>query len=181
MIILNPANRRVLLSGKANDAVIDNKMDANGAEHDERGRFTGNGLAEAFAKAANNNLQSNKNDVNMYINKAANREVVLKTLPKSITIKSDTPLRDKGFSIPANSKVTKIFGFAVASEIRNLSKLTKLFPDASADKWIKCSGEAKVVDALGAEFISEIHFYYNEKVGSFEYKFPTRLAEKWRL
>lgn len=179
--MVNQVSRHVLQSGKANDAVLDNKTDANGAEHDERGRFTGNGLAEAFAKAVNNNLQSAKNDVNMYINKAVNREAVLKTLPKSITIKSDTPLRDKGFLIPANSKLTKVYGFAVANEIRILSKLTKLFPDASADKWIKCSGEAKVVDNLGAEFISEVHFYYNEEVGSFEYKFPTRLLEEWRL
>lgn len=162
--------------------VGDNKTDANGAEHDARGRFTGNGMASAFAKAAQKtDLQSSKNDVNMYVNRALSRETVLSTLPKTIDIGNDTPLRNKGYKISANSKVTKIYGFAVGDEIAILPKLQKKFPNASSDKWVKCSSNAMVTDESGDEFESEIHFYYNEDVGAYEYKFPTRLVKEWGL
>lgn len=38
-----------------------------------------------------------------------------------------------------------------------------------------------VTDESGNEFESEIHFYYNEDIGAYEYKFPTRLVKEWGL
>ena len=80
-----------------------------------------------------------------------------------------------------NSKVTKIYGSSIGDEIGILPKLVEFFPDTAPEKWLKCRGETQIIDDLGAVFISEIHFYYNENVGGFEYKFPTRLAKEWRL
>lgn len=162
--------------------VGDNKPDANGAEHDNKGRFTGNGMASAFAEAAQKiDLQSGENDVNMYVSRALSRKAVLGALPKTIDIGNDIQLRNKGYKISANSKVTKIYGFAVGDEIAILPKLQKKFPNASSDKWVKCSSNAMVTDESGNEFESEIHFYYNEDIGAYEYKFPTRLVKEWGL
>lgn len=162
--------------------VGDNKPDANGAEHDNKGRFTGNRMASAFAEAAQKiDLQSGENDVNMYVSRALSRKAVLGALPKTIDIGNDIQLRNKGYKISANSKVTKIYGFAVGDEIAILPKLQKKFPNASSDKWVKCSSNAMVTDESGNEFESEIHFYYNEDIGAYEYKFPTRLVKEWGL
>lgn len=162
--------------------VGDNKPDANGAEHDNKGRFTGNRMASAFAEAAQKiDLQSGENDVNMYVSRALSRKTVLGALPKTIDIGNDIQLRNKGYKISANSKVTKIYGFAVGDEIAILPKLQKKFPNASSDKWVKCSSNAMVTDESGNEFESEIHFYYNEDIGAYEYKFPTRLVKEWGL
>lgn len=106
--------------------VGDNKPDANGAEHDNKGRFTGNRMASAFAEAAQKiDLQSGENDVNMYVSRALSRKAVLGALPKTIDIGNDIQLRNKGYKISANSKVTKIYGFAVGDEIAILPKLQK--------------------------------------------------------
>lgn len=162
--------------------VGDNKPDANGAEHDNKGCFTGNRMASAFAEAAQKiDLQSGENDVNMYVSRALSRKAVLGALPKTIDIGNDIQLRNKGYKISANSKVTKIYGFAVGDEIAILPKLQKKFPNASSDKWVKCSSNAMVTDESGNEFESEIHFYYNEDIGAYEYKFPTRLVKEWGL
>lgn len=162
--------------------VGDNKPDANGAEHDNKGRFTGNRMASAFAEAAQKiDLQSGENDVNMYVSRALSRKAVLGALPKTIDIGNDIQLRNKGYKISANSKVTKIYGFAVGDEIAILPKFQKKFPNASSDKWVKCSSNAMVTDESGNEFESEIHFYYNEDIGAYEYKFPTRLVKEWGL
>ena len=70
---------------------LDNKKDTNGAEHDNCGRFAGNSLAAVLAKAANKDLQKAKDDVNMYVKQAVIHENIFETLPKSITVKNDTP------------------------------------------------------------------------------------------
>lgn len=157
--------------GRDSGMVLDaKKWDESKHNRADNGQFSSGGgsMAEAFKQAL---TKTDKHD--SMVAQRVERDTVVKSLPKSISIKTDTPMRNPGFKIAGGNTVKITRDIAVGNEIRVLgSKLQKKFPDADPDKWVKAEGKTVVTSPSGIKGEAYVHFYYHDDVGAYEYKFP---------